>query len=68
MRGNDVFIWNNGDGTDTNDGGDGADEQVMNGRNTTDDMTVKAPVAGRVRFDRARTGPRSGSTWARWSA
>ena len=54
--GNDVFIWNNGDGTDTNDGDANADEQVMNGRNTTDDMTVKNLAGGRVRFDRADPG------------
>ena len=54
--GNDVFIWNNGDGTDTNDGDDNVDEQVMNGRNTTDDMTVKNLAGGRVRFDRADPG------------
>jgi Ca2+-binding RTX toxin-like protein len=55
--GNDVFIWNNGDNTDTNDGQDGNDEQVMNGRNTTDDMTIKAIADGRTRFDRAAPGP-----------
>ena len=50
--GNDTFIWNNGDGTDTDDGDDGVDEQVINGRNATDDMTVKN-VGSTVRFDRA---------------
>ena len=52
-EGNDTFVWNNGDGTDTNDGQGGVgDEQVMNGRNTTDNMTVKNIAGGRVRFDR----------------
>ena len=51
-EGNDVFIWNNGDGTDTDNGDDGVDEQVVNGRNATDDLTVKN-VGPTVRFDRA---------------
>ena len=54
--GNDAFIWNNGDGNDTNDGDAGADESIINGRNTTDDMTVQN-LAGRVRFDRVAPGP-----------
>jgi len=54
---NDVFIWNNGDGTDTNNGEDGVDEQVINGRNTPDVMTVANIAGGRVRFDRVAPGP-----------
>ena len=54
---NDTIIWNNGDGTDTNNGDGGVDEQVMNGRNSTDDMTVKNIAGGRVRFDRIAPGP-----------
>ncbi len=55
--GNDLFIWNNGDNDDTNDGEDGNDEQQINGRNTTDDMTVQNIAGGRVRFDRVAPGP-----------
>ncbi len=54
--GNDLFIWNNGDNTDTNNGEDGVDEQQINGRNTTDDMNVKNIAGGRVLFDRADPG------------
>jgi Ca2+-binding RTX toxin-like protein len=54
--GNDVFIWNNGDNNDTNDGEAGADEQIVNGRTTTDDMTVQNLAGGRVRFDRVAPG------------
>ena len=55
-EGNDLMIWNNGDGNDTNDGDGGNDETQINGRNTTDDMTVQ-PIGGRVRFDRVAPGP-----------
>jgi len=55
-EGNDVMTWNNGDGNDTNDGDGGTDETQINGRNTTDDMTVQ-PIGGRVRFDRVAPGP-----------
>jgi Ca2+-binding RTX toxin-like protein len=55
--GNDLFIWNNGDNNDTNNGEDGNDEQQINGRNTTDDMTVQNVAGGRVRFDRVLPGP-----------
>jgi Ca2+-binding RTX toxin-like protein len=55
-NGNDVMIWNNGDGSDTNDGDAGADESLITGRNTTDDMTVANNGAGRVLFTRAAPG------------
>ena len=57
--GNDVATWNNGDGNDTVDGDLGADEVVVNGAPTADDVfTIKPdPVtAGRVRFDRTNLG------------
>ena len=56
-EGNDVMTWNNGDGNDTNDGEDGVDETQINGRNTTDDVTVQNVAGGRVRFDRIAPGP-----------
>ena len=54
--GNDAIIWNNGDGTDTVNGDLGTDEQIMNGRTTDEDMTVKNIAGGRVRFDRLAPG------------
>jgi Ca2+-binding RTX toxin-like protein len=55
-NGNDVMIWNNGDGSDTNDGDAGADTSLITGRNTTDDMTVANNGAGRQLFTRAAPG------------
>jgi Ca2+-binding RTX toxin-like protein len=55
-NGNDVMIWNNGDGSDTNDGDAGVDESLITGRNTTDDMTVANNGPGRVLFTRAAPG------------
>jgi Ca2+-binding RTX toxin-like protein len=43
--GNDVMIWNNGDGDDVNDGGDGADETQFN-NGTADDVMNVAPLVG----------------------
>ena len=43
--GNDVMVWNNGDGDDVNDGGDGADETLFNNGTADDDMKV-APLVG----------------------
>ena len=55
-NGNDLMQWNNGDGSDTNDGDAGADETLITGRNTTDDMTVANNGVGRVLFTRAAPG------------
>jgi Ca2+-binding RTX toxin-like protein len=55
-NGNDVTIWNNGDGSDTNDGDAGADTSLITGRNTTDDMTVANNGVGRQLFTRAAPG------------
>src|SRR4051794_14917996 len=43
--GNDVMIWNNGDGDDIDDGGDGIDEMQFNNGTANDVMDV-APVGG----------------------
>jgi Ca2+-binding RTX toxin-like protein len=43
--GNDVMIWNNGDGDDIDDGGDGVDETQFN-NGTADDVMDVAPVGG----------------------
>jgi Ca2+-binding RTX toxin-like protein len=53
--GDDVLVWNNGDGTDTADGGDGFDEVEVNGNPTGNDVTTAKPsviLPGWVRFDR----------------
>jgi Ca2+-binding RTX toxin-like protein len=50
--GNDVIIWNNGDGNDINEGGDGADTTLINNGSADDQMKVSAPVAGRAFFER----------------
>ena len=48
------MVWNNGDGTDSNDGDGGNDEVVVNGAPTQNDMFTAAPGAepGRVLFER----------------
>jgi Ca2+-binding RTX toxin-like protein len=51
--GNDVLIWNNGDDNDINEGGDGADETLINNGTGDDQMKVSAPVAGRTLFERS---------------
>ena len=38
--GNDVMIWNNGDGNDTNNGDAGVDETLITGATADDEMTV----------------------------
>jgi Ca2+-binding RTX toxin-like protein len=55
-NGNDLMQWNNGDGSDTNDGDAGVDETLITGRNTTDDMTVANNGPGRQLFTRAAPG------------
>jgi Ca2+-binding RTX toxin-like protein len=50
--GNDVMLWFNGDGDDTNDGGDGVDETQFN-NGTADDVMSLAPLGGGAhRFNR----------------
>ena len=46
------MIWNNGDGNDTNEGGDGADETLVTEGTAADDTHVTAPVAGRFFLNR----------------
>ena len=60
--GNDVMIWNNGDGDDVNDGGDGADETQFN-NGTADDVMSLAPLAAPPgRIGSTASAPRSRST------
>jgi Ca2+-binding RTX toxin-like protein len=54
-EGNDVMVWNNGDGTDRNDGDAGTDEVEVNGSPTVGDEFTAQPIAaspGRVLFKR----------------
>src|SRR4051794_12375672 len=52
--GNDTLVWNNGDATDTNDGGAGNDATEVNGSPTAGDAFTLDPDvgAGQVRFQR----------------
>ena len=54
--GNDQLIWNPGEGTDLNEGGDGVDTVIVNGGNGAEDFTVTANGT-RVRFDRLNPAP-----------
>lgn len=56
QAGNDRMIWNPGDGTDLNEGGDGTDTVEVNGGNGAEHFTVTANGA-RVRFDRLDPAP-----------
>ena len=53
---NDQIIWNPGDGTDLNEGGDGVDTVEVNGGNGAETFTV-TPNGTRVRFDRVSPAP-----------
>jgi Ca2+-binding RTX toxin-like protein len=54
--GNDRMIWNPGDDTDLNEGGDGTDTVEVNGGNGAETFTVTANGT-RVRFDRITPAP-----------
>lgn len=54
--GNDTLIWNPGDDTDLNEGGDGTDTIVVNGSSETEEFTANAN-GNRVRFDRVSPAP-----------
>jgi Ca2+-binding RTX toxin-like protein len=56
QSGNDRMIWNPGDDTDLNEGGDGTDTVEVNGGNGTEQFTTTANGA-RVRFDRLNPAP-----------
>jgi Ca2+-binding RTX toxin-like protein len=50
-------VWNNGDNSDTMDGGDGTDEIEVNGAATAGDVFTVAANGQRVRFDRTNLVP-----------
>src|SRR5262249_20651895 len=54
--GNDLMIWNPGDGTDLFEGGDGVDTAQVNGGNGSETFTITANGT-RVRFDRISPAP-----------
>src|SRR4051794_2793724 len=54
--GNDRMIWNPGEGSDINEGGDGIDTVEVNGGNGAETFTVTANGT-RVRFDRTTPAP-----------
>jgi len=54
--GNDRMIWNPGEGTDLNEGGDGIDTVEVNGGNGAESFSVTANGT-RVRFDRITPAP-----------
>jgi Ca2+-binding RTX toxin-like protein len=54
--GNDRMVWNPGDDTDLNEGGDGTDTVEVNGGNGAETFTA-TPNGTRVRFDRVTPAP-----------
>jgi Ca2+-binding RTX toxin-like protein len=56
QSGNDRMIWNPGDDTDLNEGGDGIDSVEVNGGNGAEQFTTTANGT-RVRFDRINPAP-----------
>src|SRR3954467_1605877 len=56
QSGNDRMIWNPGEGTDLNEGGDGVDTVEVNGGNGAEQFTATANGT-RVRFDRLTPAP-----------
>jgi Ca2+-binding RTX toxin-like protein len=54
--GDDVMIWNPGDGSDTNDGGPGVDRVIVNGSDTANTFTVGTAGAA-AGFDLRFVGP-----------
>ena len=56
QSGNDRMIWNPGDDTDLNEGGDGSDTVEVNGGNGAEQFTATANGT-RVRFDRINPAP-----------
>jgi Ca2+-binding RTX toxin-like protein len=56
QAGNDKMVWNPGDGTDLNEGGDGIDTVEVNGGNGAEVFTVAANGT-RVRLDRTSPAP-----------
>ena len=54
---NDAIVWNQGDGSDTIDGGSGYDTLTVNGSNSGDAFAVDAGTAGRLNVSRANLTP-----------
>ena len=60
--GNDVLVWNNGDGSDVMDGDGGNDEIEVNGSANAGDQFVIAPGSGGRTRSTGSTSSRSRST------
>src|SRR5256714_3664344 len=56
QSGNDRMIWNPGEGSDLNEGGDGSDTVEVNGGNGSETFAI-TPNGARVRFDRTTPAP-----------
>jgi Ca2+-binding RTX toxin-like protein len=54
--GDDILVWNNGDGTDDNEGDAGIDTSEVNGAGQSDAFTIK-PNGAHARFDRTNLVP-----------
>ena len=55
--GNDTLVWNQGDGSDINEGDAGNDASEVNGAPTLGDVLTLDTNAGRVKFQRTNLGP-----------
>ena len=55
--GNDRMVWNNGDGSDLMEGGEGYDAAEVNGSDTDGDVFTIAANGDRVAFDRVNLVP-----------
>jgi hypothetical protein len=55
--GDDLMIWNNGDGSDLMEGGAGADTVEVNGGTAAETFTVTSAAGGRVAFARTTPAP-----------
>jgi Ca2+-binding RTX toxin-like protein len=55
--GNDTLVWNQGDGSDINEGDAGNDASEVNGAPTLGDVLTLDPNAGRVKLQRTNLGP-----------
>src|ERR1044072_2873974 len=55
--GNDVMVWNNGDGNDVMNGGANADDAELNGGSNTEQFQATPLPNGRVKFERVNPAP-----------
>src|SRR5262249_10486652 len=53
----DTLVWNNGDGSDVINGGEGQDDVEVNGSPAAGDVFSIQPNGGRIKFDRTNLVP-----------